>query len=174
MPNHPLAACGGMGQGVPQDYKEALHWSRLAAEQGDRGPASILDTCTPGTTRSYRMTERHCAGIAWPPSKTREAPFTLGFMLRHRAGRAADTRGAPVVIAGRTTRNSSFQFDLAEMLRHGQGVSQDHIQAHMWWELAAAQGDKESSDEHDRVAGNMTQSQIEQAQRLAREWKRKK
>jgi hypothetical protein len=32
--NSPSPGCNAQGQGVPQDYKEAIKWTRLAADQG--------------------------------------------------------------------------------------------------------------------------------------------
>ncbi len=67
----------------------------------------------------------------------------------------------------------------------GEGVRQDDVQAYMWFELAAAafpQGsnDSQQRSNHDQAvkhreiaASKMTQAQIEEAQRLAREWKPK-
>ena len=37
-----LGACYYNGQGVPQDYKEAIKWYRLAAEQGDVSAQNVL------------------------------------------------------------------------------------------------------------------------------------
>ena len=58
---------------------------------------------------------------------------------------------------------------LGVMYEHGRGVPQDDVQAHMWFNLAAAQWDKN----RDRVEKNMTSQQIAQAQELARNWKPK-
>ena len=56
---------------------------------------------------------------------------------------------------------------------NGQGVTQDYVQAHMWFNLAAAQGDEIPRKNRDAVAERMTSEQIAEAQRLAREWKPK-
>ena len=56
------------------------------------------------------------------------------------------------------------------MYHRGDGVPQDYVQAHMWWNLAAAQGNEYGIEHRDLVAGHLTPSQIEEAQRLAREW----
>lgn len=56
------------------------------------------------------------------------------------------------------------------MYHRGDGVPQDYVLAHMWWNLAAAQGVEDARGLRDNVAGMMTPSQIEEAQRLAREW----
>ncbi len=63
------------------------------------------------------------------------------------------------------------------MYNYGQGVPQDYIQAHMWYNLAAASGgddDREmAAKNRDLIAEKMTSEQIAEAQRLAREWKPK-
>lgn len=70
--------------------------------------------------------------------------------------------------------NAPAQSNLGFLYYKGEGVPQDYVQAHMWLNLAAAQGLKESADFREKVARKMSQSQIEEAQKLAREWKQKK
>ena len=53
----------------------------------------------------------------------------------------------------------------------GEGVPQDYVIAHMWFNLAAAQGLKEGVTGREWVAALMTSTQIAEAQKLAREWK---
>jgi len=55
----------------------------------------------------------------------------------------------------------------------GYGVPQDYIQAHMWFNLAGANGVAFAVQQRDMVARKMTPGQIAEAQRLAREWKPK-
>ncbi len=92
------------GRGVPQDYKTAVKWYRLAAEQGD-----------------------------------------------------ADAQG-----------------NLGAMYAFGTGVIKDYVYAHMWGNLAASNGNELGGKMRDAVARMMTPSQIETAQKLARECVRKK
>ena len=70
------------------------------------------------------------------------------------------------------------QYNLGIMYAKGEGVPQDYVQAHKWWNLAAAR--YEASETVDRnmavknrdiVAAKMTPAQIEKAQELASEWK---
>ena len=61
------------------------------------------------------------------------------------------------------------QQSLGVMYGQGQGVAQDNIRAHMWSNIAASQGDKDATKNRDIVAKRMTTSQIETAQKLARE-----
>jgi len=58
---------------------------------------------------------------------------------------------------------------IGSMYNLGQGVLQDHVIAHMWFNLASAQGDKFGADNRDRIAKKMTPADLSIAQRLARE-----
>ncbi|MFP4502860.1 MAG: tetratricopeptide repeat protein, partial [Candidatus Hydrogenedentota bacterium] len=62
------------------------------------------------------------------------------------------------------------QLNLGVMYRLGEGVVQDYVRAHMWLNLAASAGDADAREARDAIAGDMTQEQIAEAQRLAREW----
>ncbi len=66
------------------------------------------------------------------------------------------------------------QYNLGALCGNGLGVPKDCVQALTWLILAAAQGNKEASDARDKLAQEMASSQIEEAERLAREWKPKK
>jgi TPR repeat protein len=66
------------------------------------------------------------------------------------------------------------QSNLSVMYEYGQGVPQDYIRAHIWYNIAASSGDKNASKNRDILAKRMTLSQLETAQKLAREYVRKK
>ncbi len=62
------------------------------------------------------------------------------------------------------------------MYDEGQGVVQDYVQAHKWYNLAAASlppgEDRDRAVRNrDLIEGKMTPAQMAEAQRLAREWK---
>jgi len=68
------------------------------------------------------------------------------------------------------------QFFLSLIYTVGEYVPQDYVQAHKWFNLAAATyTEKEDRDKavkaRDCVAARMTPAQITEAQKLAREWK---
>jgi TPR repeat protein len=67
--------------------------------------------------------------------------------------------------------NRLAQYTLGYLYEKGQGVSQDEIQALMWYNLAAIQGETKAKAARDRVTIWMTPAQIAEAQRLAREFK---
>jgi hypothetical protein len=60
------------------------------------------------------------------------------------------------------------------MYATGMGILKDVIYAHMWGNIGASIGGKNGSKLRDLVAKEMTPSQIEKAQDLARECVRKK
>jgi len=66
--------------------------------------------------------------------------------------------------------DADSQNNLGFLYYHGQGVPQDYVQAHMWFNLASTQGDKDALKGREDVAKRMTPAQITEAQRLAREW----
>lgn len=69
--------------------------------------------------------------------------------------------------------DGNAQFLLGRMYEAGKGVTQDYIQAHVWFNLAAAQGDDRAIDARERIAKSMTPQQVARAQRIARRWKPK-
>ena len=68
----------------------------------------------------------------------------------------------------------SAQNNLGLMYLFGQGVIQNNVYAHMWGNLAASKGHESGGKLRDFVAKKMTPTQLETAQRLARECVRKK
>ena len=55
------------------------------------------------------------------------------------------------------------------MYDNGKGVLQDYVYAHMWANITASNGEKNGAEVRDIIAKDMTPSQIEKAQDLARE-----
>ena len=52
----------------------------------------------------------------------------------------------------------------------GQGVGVDMVAAHKWFNLAALRGVEAAKGWRNQLAGEMSTGQIDEAQRLAREW----
>ena len=65
--------------------------------------------------------------------------------------------------------DASVQYNLGQMYYKGLGVTQDYTRAHMWWNIAGSLGNKFALETRDEIAKEMTPSQIENAQDLARE-----
>ena len=123
------------GWGVPQDYKEAVYWYRLAVEQG------------------YAI-----------------AQYNLGLMYEKGKGVPQDDKEA--VRLYRLAAEQGYadaQGNLGVMYVFGKGVTKDFVYAHMWGNIALMNGNERGELVRDGVAEKMTSSQIEEAQRLARE-----
>ena len=68
--------------------------------------------------------------------------------------------------------HASAQYNLGQMYRTGDGVVQDDVMAHMFFNIAAVNGDKDAITNRGNAEKRMTPSQLEKAQDLAREWMR--
>ena len=55
------------------------------------------------------------------------------------------------------------------MYNSGEGVAQDYVNAHMWFNIAASQGHEGAINGRTIIERKMTSSQLEKAQDLARE-----
>jgi len=62
-------------------------------------------------------------------------------------------------------------FVIGSHYANGRGVLKDVVQAHQWYNLAAAHGYEAAAKWRERLAYDMTPTQIAQAQFLARNWK---
>ena len=71
------------------------------------------------------------------------------------------------------TGDAIAQFNLGLLYAKGQGVAQDYVQAHKWFNLSATSGDADAVKNRDLVASKMTPAQIAEAQRLASAWRKK-
>jgi TPR repeat protein len=66
--------------------------------------------------------------------------------------------------------DATAQYNLGIFYDNGLGVPQDKVGAYMWFSLAAAQG-RDAAAIRDLMARRMTNAQIAEAQKRAREWK---
>lgn len=65
------------------------------------------------------------------------------------------------------------QLSLGDRYATGENVYQDYVQAYAWLNLAAAQGNEDAAKNRSRLMRSMTPSQIEEGQRLSREYAEK-
>ncbi len=66
--------------------------------------------------------------------------------------------------------DATAQAVLGVMYDKGQGVPQNYIEAHKWYNLAATKGDKDAVKNRDIVAKKMTPTDVSKAQHLANDW----
>jgi TPR repeat protein len=128
------------GLGVLQDYKTAVQWWTLAAEQGNA-----------------------------------DAQYNLGLSYYKGEGIPQDDKIAVKWYTLAAEQGfADAQHNLGVMYAVGEGVIQNFVYAHMWGNIAASNGHETGDELRDIVAEEMTASQIEEAEKLARECIRKK
>ena len=67
--------------------------------------------------------------------------------------------------------DANAQYKLSVFYDNGLGVPQDKVSAYMCLNLSASQGREGAAAFRDLIARRMTPAQIEEAQKLTREWK---
>jgi hypothetical protein len=76
-------------------------------------------------------------------------------------------------LAAAAAGNTNACFDLGVIFSTGgHGVASDLIEAHKWFNLAAAAGHEEAGECRADISEEMTAREIAEAQRRAREWLR--
>lgn len=159
------------GQGVVQDYAEAVKWYRLAAAQRHASAQNNLGLIYAdghGVVRDY------VEAVKWyrlaAAQRNASAQYNLGLMYDNGQGVEQDTAEAVKwyrLAAGQG--DETAQNNLGLMYHHGRGVVQDHVRAHMWLDLAAIKGYADAAKNRDMAAKRMTTQQLEEAEKLARE-----
>ncbi len=133
------------------DYATALRIFRQLAEQGD-------------AKAQIKLGVMYARG--WVVK-------TKGKIIEYRNVRPDHAEAARWFRKAAEQGDADAQYNLGIMYANGRGVTQDYVQAHMWYNLAAAQGKETASKLRDITEKMMTAEQIAEAQRLAREWKPK-
>ncbi len=161
------------GDGVPQDYAEAMKWYRHAAEQGYADAENALGTMY---RHGQGVPQDYAEAMKWyrraAEREEASAQNNLGVMYRHGQGVPQDYAEAMKWYRRAAEQShAKAQYSLGFMYFSGEGVPQDYTLAHMWFNLAGASGLEEARGTRDTVAKLMTPVQIAEAQRLAREWR---
>ncbi|MBE0489325.1 MAG: peptidoglycan-binding protein [Halomonas sp.] len=66
--------------------------------------------------------------------------------------------------------DADAQYMLGRLHEAGSGTPQDFVQAHQWYNLAAARGHRHAAQARDALTSRMTAGQIAEAQQAARAW----
>ena len=158
-----------LGQGVPQNYTEALKWYGRSANQGNAAAQNnlgILYLQAQGTPQNFSQAARWfqlSANQGYAP-----AQMNLGFMF-------ADGKGVlrNPSLAIYWLRKAGEQGDaagersLGDIYSKGNIAALDFIEAYKWYVLAAAQGDSEATQSRDELAKKMSPEGITEAQQRA-------
>jgi len=159
------------GQGVIyQDYKEAVKWWRKSAEQGVHESQKSLGDMYyngEGVVQDYKESFKWYRKSAKQGNS--EAQKSLGDMCYDGIGVLQDYKEAVKWYKKSAEQgNSKSQFSLGNLYYN----SHDNVMAHMYWNIAAVSEHKDAIKNRDLIAKEMTPSQIQESQDLAREWMR--
>jgi uncharacterized protein len=167
-----LAVMYYRGDGVDQNYKEAERLFRLSAKQGyaqaqyflgymiSEGKGVHADK--PEAAKWFRLAAEQGVPLA---------EFRLAAMYMTGNGTPQDDKEFVYWLKRAAEHGVPFaQFNLGFMYEVGDGVLQDSIQAYKWFFLCI-DGERSCVKGIDQVAKEMTQEQINEARRLAKEWK---
>jgi TPR repeat protein len=161
------------GQGVPQNYVQALDLFRKAADRG-YPPAEYylggMYGAGQGVSRDYVL------AATWHQKAAEQgyanAQFALGLMYRDGQGVPQDVTTAINWLRKAADHgNAQAQFYLGEFYEHGQGVQQDFAQALEWFQKAADRGVIPAQDELGAMYGRG--EGVQQSFSSAADWYRK-
>jgi len=155
------------GQGVPQDKNKALKWYGLAVQQDAPLDEIMLDKFeNKNIPQELKfLTNDAENGIA-------EAQLKLGMLYAHGQIVPQDDGQARqwLQLAGEKGKFKA-QYIIGMMLANGQGITKDYVLAHMWYNLSNLQGNVGATNQISALETSMSLEQIEQAQKMVREWK---
>jgi hypothetical protein len=162
------------GQGMPQDYEQALTWFNKAAEQipGAQYNLGLMYDDGRGVPQDYKEAAKWYVKAA--ERGLAEAQFRLGLMYDEGQGVLQDHKEAVRWYAKAAEQGeASAQCNLGNKYWHGQGVPEDYIEAYKWLNISAAQGVELAVQKRNILREKMSPDQIAEAQRLCKEFKPK-
>ncbi|EBV8590196.1 sel1 repeat family protein, partial [Salmonella enterica subsp. enterica serovar Typhimurium var. 5-] len=157
------------GEGVSQDYQQALAWYRKAARQGlpaAQTHLGIMSAFGRGVAQSDRQ------AIAWYRKAAKQdfakAQYQLGVAYSTGRGVPENSRNAlKWYLKAAEQGFTPAQSALGEIYAHGrQGVPKDNKQAYIWYYMASMYTEKSKDDcsaliaERNRLKGTLTPDQL--------------
>ncbi len=162
-----------MGQGVAQDFAQALNWHRKAAAQGKHESEYVIGTMYysgKGVQQDYHNAMQWLQKAA--AGGHADAQYMLGAMYFTGKGIPQDYQQSVAWFRRAAEQGQSeAQRLLGLMHLHGVGgVPKDNVIAYMLWNLSAAAGNMEASDLRNDLAQELTPRQLEEGQALSTRW----
>lgn len=171
--------------GDPAAYAKAAKWYRLAAEQGEPAAQRALGSLY---LRGNGVAQNACESARWyhraAVQGDRLAQRSLAELYETEGTLQDDTVAAWWYRRAAEQGSEAAQLRLGQLYRDGRGVPQDYVAAYQWIHLAAihdCDGTEYSPapgltmrcvarPERDRLEELMTDEQIAEARRAARDW----
>jgi TPR repeat protein len=159
------------GKGVPEDYAKAVKWYRKGAEQGDARAQynlGLIYNSGEGVPQDYAEAAKWFRKAA--EQGYAAAQNKLGGMYCFGRGVAKD--GDEAVKWCRKAAEQGLagaQTNLGWMYATGEGVAKDIVAAYAWFRVGAASGEDVAGECRDSIKHDLTPSQLEKGQVMARE-----
>ena len=157
------------GRGVPQDLGEGANWIRLAAEQGHADAQQALAvayTRGVGLPMDLREAERWYRLAAEQGNPTHQV--LLGEKYSQGDGVLRDGEEAARWFLRAAEQGDAYAQLLLGYQYSGEGILNDHVLAHMWLNIASANGVELAGIFRDDLELSMTGEEVLRATELAR------
>jgi TPR repeat protein len=161
------------GRGVPKDEKQAVNWCQKSADLGNTDAM-----CTLGVmyANGEGVPKDEKQAVKWyrKGAELGNADAILSLASRYNQGRGVPQDGKQAVQWYRKAAElgrADAMLNLGAIFDNGHGVPADTVRAYMWLSLSVAKGDKYAQARLAILAKRMTPAQIQEANRLAREWR---
>ena len=141
-----LGKCYVDGEGVVQDYAEAVKWYRKSAEQGNAHGQNALGWCY---YNGKGVVQDYAEAVKWYRKSVEQgnaaAQFNLGVCYRNGLGVVQDYAEAVKWFSKSAEQGyAAAQFGLGVCYANGEGVVQDYAEAVKWFSKSAEQGDADA------------------------------
>ena len=148
----------------PKQY-ERREWFRPKVEEGYTVDTILLE---PYYLQGMGIQRDHYKAVKWYEMAAEQGVAASQFNL----GLIAWDKKEQVkwLLLAAEQGHDTAQFNLALMYIIGDGVLQDYVQAHKWFNILAANESEVALRKRENIAKKMTTEQIAEAQKLAREW----
>jgi hypothetical protein len=164
------------GTGVPQDFSLAAKWMRMSAEQGDSvgqynfGMMALLGKGVPASDTEAAKWLRLSAEQGFA-----RAQDELAVMYSNGTGLPQDDRAAvewATMAAEQGYPKAQYHLGFFLCCKLPSTVPYDPVGASVWFELAAAAGDRKSPYFIDMLRSQMTATQLTEVERRVNQWQR--
>ena len=146
------------GDGVPPNQAEAITWFRQASQRGNPSAEFQLGTAY---MLGRGVRQDSVEGYTWLTLASKNGDTQAEQSLRELTPKLSPSEMARV------------RFNLAEMYRQGIGTGADKRTAYVWYVLAEAAGEKDSTKAKLDLARSMSQAQVADATTEALTWLRR-
>jgi TPR repeat protein len=152
------------GRGVPEDDAEAAKWRCRAAEQGDEQHIKwCLEIAHKGSAETqYKLGELFQRGQGVEQDDDKAARWICSAAKKGLSEASMSCRKMA------SSGAAAAQYHLGVMHAQGSGVLQDIGGAHMWLNIAAANGFSDAVGERDGLAKKLSGEQLEKANERAK------